>query len=329
MIELSAEVAAALTEGRPVVGLETAVVTHGLPRTPWPATLPLPHDRWRPGEPINVEAARAMSRAVLAAGAAPALTAVLRGALRAGLSESAIVELACDPAVFKASARDLGPLLVRGASAGTTVAGAIATCAAVTPVPIRVFATGGIGGVHPGWTTRPDVSGDLIALAQTPVCVVCAGAKSILDVPATFEILESLGVPVIGCGVSHFPRFVCPPDPALPLPHQLDSPDEIARACLMHWALGNPSAVLVVQPVDPTLAVPIQVYEAAAARAEADARRAGIEGAARTPALLDQIARLTHGASLRANIGLLLANASLAGRIAAAMSAQERARKTT
>lgn len=322
LIQMSDEVAAALGQGRAVAGLETAVVTHGLPRSILPPTLALPDAQWRREEPINLEAARAMSRAVSTAGASPAITAMIGGIPRAGLTDAEVAALARDVNAAKASSRDLGSLAESRASAGTTVAAAIRLCAAASPTPIRVFSTGGIGGVHPNWTVRPDISADLIELSRTPVCVVCAGAKSILDVPATFEALEALGVPVIGFGASHFPRFVCPPDPSLPVPHRFDSPEQIARACAAHWAAGNASAVLVVQPVDPALAVPIDSYNDAVALAQAAAERAAVSGARRTPFLLDEVARLTQGAALRANLSLLIANASLAGRIALALTLQ-------
>lgn len=330
-IRLHPTVAAALESGAPVVALESAVITHGLPREPIPIEqLPASlRAAWTIETPANLELARQLIRIVAEHGATPALIAVLDGELRIGLDDDELDRLARRPHVVKVSARDLAPVMARGGSGGVTVAAALLGCTRAAPRPIRVFATGGIGGVHRGWTERPDVSNDLAMLARSPVCVVSAGAKSILDLPATLEALDTLGVPVIGLGVDHFPRFVCPPpddDAALSLAHAIpadhaDIPGALAEICRTHWhTLGQRSAVLAVQGVDPDEAVDPGLYADAVAEAEWEADRAQARGAARTPFLLQRLAELTKGRAPRANLALLAANARAAARIAVALA---------
>lgn len=321
------EVADALAAGAPVVALESAVVTCGLPRSPHPAAAPHDDADWDPGAPLNLETARSMARAVRATGATPAQVWVGDGRLRVGIDDTELAELAADEAAGKASLATLGSLLVAGGRAGTTVAATLLACTTAPGGPIRVFATGGIGGVHAGWTLRPDVSGDLVALGRSPVCVVSAGAKSILDLPATLEVLEALGVPVIGFETATLPRFVArgTGSGALELASRTfgpQGPETVAAICRAHWqGLGISGGLLCVQPVAEEVALADEELAEATARAEEEAARAGVCGLQRTPFLLESIARLTGGRSLRANVALLRANATLAGRIARALVA--------
>jgi len=300
-VRVHSDVERALASSAPVVALETAVVTHGLAR------------------PENFDAARMMQAAVRAGGATPATIGVLGGDLVIGLDDQELATLAQDEHAMKVSTRDLALAAVRRINAGTTVASTLHACSLATPRPIRVFATGGIGGIHRGWAQHPDISADLHVLAFTPVCVVCAGAKSILDLPATLECLESLGVPVIGFRTDAFPRFVCENDANLRVPLRLDSAQEVAAFCRAHWLdFGLGSGVVVAAAVDQSLAVPLAEFEAACEGAERDANAHGIDGPRRTPFLLKSIAERTGGRSVAANLALLERNASLAASIATA-----------
>jgi pseudouridine-5'-phosphate glycosidase len=320
-IVLQPEVLDALHDGRPVVALETAVLTHGLPRTPVAGCAPSNAVDWDDDAPVNLSAVRGMDRAVREAGAIPAVIAVIEGVIHAGLSDDQLEALAAETAAEKASIGNLAMLCAQGATAGTTVSATLALCGLIEYGSIRVFATGGVGGVHPGYAFRPDISADLKQLAASPVCVVCSGAKSILDLPATFEALETLGVPVIGCGTDFFPRFHARGDDRLPLRHRMDEPGAIASVCRAHWDdLHFQSAVLAVNPVPEVDALEDDELDRAVETAETQARNAGIEGWARTPFVLDALGRLTNGGSLRANLALLLDNARAAGDIAVAMT---------
>jgi pseudouridine-5'-phosphate glycosidase len=312
----SPEVRAALHDGTPVVALETAVLTHGLPHVPMAELAQVAGPAWNGSLPANVALAMAMEHAVRAAGAVPATMAVIQGTLHAGLTAAQIERLGTDPSVRKLSTRDLGVCIADGACGGLTVAATLAACAAAG---VRSFATGGIGGVHRGWQTLPDVSADLPALARTPVVVTCAGAKSILDLPATLEWLDTFGVPVVGVGTKHFPCFTCPPDPRLPVSAQAADAATVARLSHAHWRMGQRSAVLVVQPCPAAFAMSRSDFDRAVERAERLAVDQGVRGQAVTPFLLEQLASLTEGRSLRANVALLLANAELAARISAAL----------
>jgi pseudouridine-5'-phosphate glycosidase len=316
-LAISPEVREALSAGAPVVALETAVVTHGLPRTPlafehgmdeWPA--------WDAARPAHLALAAFAAEAVRRAGAVPATIGMVRGTLVVGLDEAELAELAAAPSPRKLSARDLGPAAAARANGGTTVAGTLAAC---RMAGIRVFATGGIGGVHRGWTARPDISADLRALASTPVAVVSAGAKAILDLPATVEALDTLGVPVIGIGTRWFPHFTSPGDDRLRT--QTTAPDVtgVAAACAAHWAFNPECGALVANPPPEAFAIPAADLERAVRAAEEDAARKGIHGEAVTPHLLAHIAGATAGASVRANLAVLAANATLAGRLAVAL----------
>lgn len=290
------EVAQAIEAGAPVVALETAVLTHGLPA------------------PHNIEAAHAMEAAVRSSGAVPATTAVIDGRLCVGLDEGQLARLACGNAA-KASRRDLGRLAAAGGDGGTTVAAAV-FCAA--QAGIKVFATGGIGGVHRGAATTFDVSADLAEIARTPVAVVCSGAKSILDVPRTLEVLETHGVPVAGYGIDHFAGFYAR-ETALPVDVRLDSPGQAARLVAAHLRLGG-GGLVIANPLPADVEIPLGELNGWIAAALADAESANVAGKAVTPYLLDRLMDLSGGRTLTANLALLEANAGLAGQIALALS---------
>lgn len=296
-LRLGELVAEALAAGRPVVALESTVIAHGLPR------------------PANVEVALAMEEAVRAAGATPATVALLDGRIVVGLSADEITRIGEEPGVWKASRRDLAVALARRATAATTVAGTLA-CAALAGV--RVFATGGVGGVHRGAETTLDISADLPELARAPLVTVCAGAKSILDLPRTLEYLETLGVPVIGYQTDELPAFYTR-ESGLRVPHRAESPEEIAALALAQWASGLGGGLLVTAPIPEAHALPRDQMEAAVERALAGALAADVRGARLTPWLLARVAELTGGESVAANRALLLNNATLAGRVAAAL----------
>ncbi len=288
------DIAAALKAGTPVVALETSVLSQGLP---------IPH---------NADAARQMTHAVTGHGAVPALTAVAAGVATLGLTPDELSRFLARDGVRKVSARDLAACIVQGADGATTVAASLALAHAGG---IEVFATGGIGGVHRG--APFDESADLYALSTMPVIVVCAGAKSILDLPATLERLESLGVPVIGYRTDELPGFFTV-GTGLRVPQRAESAEEIARIARAHWALGQRSAVLVVQPPPAHAALDQARVDAAVRDAVGDAAASGISGAALTPFLLGAVLAATDGASLPANLALLEANAALAAQIAVA-----------
>jgi pseudouridylate synthase len=293
VIRTSPTVAAALRAGRPVVALESTVLTHGLPR------------------PRNLELGRALEEAVMDRGAVPATVGVLNGALVVGLDGDEMARLA-QGSVAKASTWNLAALIANGADAGTTVA---TTLAAAAAAGVHTFATGGIGGVH---VEAFDESADLAALARYPVVTVCAGAKSILDVPATLERLETAGVPVLGWRSDRFAGFHVPLSD-LPVAARVDSAEAVAAAFMAHRALGLPGGVLVSRPVDEGLD-PQELADWIEA-ARADARRQGARGKDVTPALLAALAERSGGASVDVNVRLLEANARLAADIAVALAA--------
>jgi pseudouridine-5'-phosphate glycosidase len=298
VLDVHPEVAAALREQRPVVALESTLIAHGLP---WPT---------------NVEAARAAESAVRAAGAVPATIAVLKGKPTIGLREE-FVELLGRPSsnVSKASRRDLGAAVAQGATAATTVA---ATMVLAHRAGIRVFATGGIGGVHPAMTsTALDISADLIELGRTPVAVVCAGAKSILDLPATLEVLETQGVPVLGYRTNEFPAFYLRSS-GLRVSACVDSAVEAATVLSAHWQLDGAGAVLALALPESAALDPGEFAHARLAAAKL-AERDGIHGPALTPFMLARLAEITEGRTLRANLELIVANARLAAEVACAL----------
>ena len=293
-------VAAALEAGDPVVALESSVLAQGLPI------------------PSNREAAERMTRAVERGGAVSAITAVVRGEATLGLEASELERFLARDGVQKVSARDLGVAMAQGRDGATTVAASL--CIAVA-IGLDVFATGGIGGVH---RHAPyDESGDLVELARTPMIVVCAGVKSILDLPATLERLETLGVAVIGYRTDELPGFFTR-ETGLKLAARANSPGEIVAIHLAARSLGRRQATLVVQPPPADVALPHDLVESAVVEALADAHRAGVRGAATTPFLLGAVLRATSGRSLLANLGLLEENAFLAAQIAVALAAATR-----
>ena len=293
-LDVRPHVAAALVGRRPVVALESTLIAHGLP---WP---------------VNRDTARSAERVVAESGAVAATVAVWHGTPTIGLNEDEIEYLARAGQVRKAGARDLAAAIVAGACAATTVS---ATMRLAHLAGIRVFATGGIGGVHPGTTGRPlDVSADLLELARTPVMVVCAGAKSILDLAATLEVLETQGVPVVGYQTDEFPAFYLRTS-RLEVAARVDSPAEAAALARWHWELGGAGVVLAL-PLPEEAELAREDFEAALAEAEQQAGRAGVGGPALTPFLLARLAELTGGRTLVANRELIRANARLAAQVA-------------
>lgn len=292
--DIAPEVAAALETRRPVVALESTIVTHGLPR------------------PRNLSLAREVEATVRAEGAVPATVAVLDGRLRVGLSDAELARLARTDGVAKLSRADLAACMATGGTGATTVA---ATMIAAARAGIAVFATGGIGGVHRGWESSLDISADLQELAQTPVTVVAAGAKAILDLPTTLEVLETLGVPVIAVGQDEFPAFWSRRS-GLSAPLRMDDPAAIARAHRTRAALGLAGGQLVANPVPDEAEIPAEEIAPLIARAAAEIAARGVTGKAVTPALLARLLELTDGRTLEANAALVLNNARLGARIA-------------
>ncbi|HEY5157466.1 MAG TPA: pseudouridine-5'-phosphate glycosidase [Anaerolineales bacterium] len=281
-----------LDQGLPFVALESTVITHGLPR------------------PQNLQLARDIERTVRENGATPATIAILNGKVHVGLTDAELKRLANLDNVRKISRRDFATAIVKKECGGTTVAG---TMFAAHQAGIKVFATGGIGGVHEVETL--DISTDLQALSDTPMIVVCAGAKAILDLPATLEYLETMAVPVIGYGTDEFPAFYSRQS-GLPVSVRLVSPREIVEFAKAHWEIGMNSAVLVCQPLSPEEELSREKVDSAIQQARNEAREQGIHGQPLTPFLLARMAELTGGASLKANLALLLNNARLAAQIA-------------
>jgi pseudouridine-5'-phosphate glycosidase len=300
LLDLHPEVASALAAGAPVVALESTLVAHGMP---WPH---------------NLETAQRLEAEVRRHGAVPATIAVLGGRLKAGLTAPQLQALARGGATMaKASRRDLALLVAQSADGATTVA---ATMIVAALAGIRVFATGGIGGAHRGADRSFDISADLLELAQTPVAVVCAGAKSILDLGLTLELLETHGVPVIGYRTDVLPAFYVR-DSGHALAQRLDDTEAVARTMQAQWALGLKAGLVVANPIPPEHEMPRERIDAAIAQALAEADAQGIQGKASTPFLLARVAELTGGDSLAANIALVLNNAALAAQVALAHAA--------
>lgn len=297
-LTLAPEVAAARAAGRPLVALESTIITHGMP---WPA---------------NLEAARAVEGAVRAEGAVPATIAVMGGQIRVGLDPESLAALAQTRDARKLSRADLAHCLLTGATGATTVA---ATMICAHLAGIAVFATGGIGGVHRGVEATMDISADLPELARTPVTVVAAGAKAILDLPRTLELLETLGVPVVAVGQDALPAFWSR-DAGLAAPLRLDDPAQIAAHHRLRAALGLAGGQLVANPIPPEAEIPAATLAPVIEAALAEAAAQGIAGKAVTPFLLGRVLAATQGRSLQANIALVLSNARLAARIALALA---------
>jgi pseudouridylate synthase len=298
-LDVAPVVADALAAGRPVVALESTVISHGMPY------------------PANLETARGLEALVRDGGAVPATIAVVDGRVRVGLLDTDLVRLAngAEP-VRKLSRRDLPIGLAGGGLGATTVA---ATMIAAELAGIRVFATGGIGGVHREAQETFDISADIMELAHTSVAVVCAGAKSILDLGLTLEALETHGVPVLGYRTDRFPAFYCRLS-EFPVDARVESPEEVARICRTKWGLGLPGGVLVTNPVPPEHAMDDALMAEVIGTALADARAQGVSGKALTPFLLGRVNELTGGRSLATNVALIRSNASLAAEIAVALA---------
>ena len=301
-LEISPEVRCALDENRPVVALESTIISHGMPY------------------PQNVETALAVEDAIRQCGATPATIAVIGGKLKAGCSRDEIEHLGRKgTAVIKASRRDLPVLVARSDDGATTVA---TTMIIASMAGIRVFATGGVGGVHRGAETTMDISADLEELARTPVMVICAGAKSILDHGLTLEYLETKGVPVIGYQTEELPAFYTRKS-GFSVDYRLDSPDELAAAFRAKLDMGLAGGMLVTNPIPEEYSMDADYINAAIDKAIARSRELGIHGKATTPFLLAEVKEITGGLSLDANIQLVLNNARLAARTAACLCKEE------
>lgn len=298
-LDIAPEVQRALAQNLPVVALESTIISHGMPY------------------PQNVATALQVEAEVRAHGAVPATIAIVNGRLKAGLSGSDIEALGQGGrTVAKVSRRDIPFMVANGQTGATTVA---STMIIAAMAGLRVFATGGIGGVHRGAANSFDISADLQELAQTPVAVVCAGAKSILDLPLTLEYLETHGVPVVGYQTSTLPAFFVR-ESAFAVDYRLESPLAVARVLHAKWGMNLQGGVVVANPIPAAFAMPGHVIDGAIEQALREASSQGIAGKASTPFLLARVCELTGGDSLAANIQLVLNNARLAAAIAAALS---------
>lgn len=296
-LDVKPEVAQAIAQGKPVVALESTIISHGMPY------------------PQNVETALNVERIIRENGAVPATIAIIGGRLKAGLTAEEIEYFGKKgQAIAKASRRDLAVLCARGEDGATTVT---TTMMIAHMAGIRIFATGGIGGVHRGAETTMDISADLEELAQTPVMVVCAGAKSILDLGLTLEYLETKGVPVIGYGTRELPAFYTRQS-GFGVDYRVDSPEELAAAFKAGQDMGLKGGMLVTNPIPEEYAMPLDTINAAIDQAIAECKDKGIHGKATTPFLLARVAELTGGNSLDSNIQLVYNNAKVAAQTAAA-----------
>ena len=299
LLSISPEVSDALRDGKPVVALESTIITHGMPY------------------PQNLDMARRVEATVKSKGAVPATIALMDGRLAVGLDEGGLERLAREgKGAAKASRRDMGPLLATKRLAGTTVA---TTMQIAALAGIEVFATGGIGGVHRGAEQTFDISADLLELARTPVAVVCAGAKSILDIAKTLEVLETNGVPVLGYRIAEFPAFFTRTS-GFGVDHRLDSVAEIAEVMAIQRKLGMTNGLLIANPIPEADSLDAAAIEDRISEAVAQAEGEGVSGKALTPYLLQRIFELTEGRSLKANIALVLNNAAVAAELAVAVA---------
>lgn len=301
-LDITPEIAVALAEGRAIVALESTIIAHGMPY------------------PDNLDVARQIEAIIRQAGAVPATIAILKGRLKVGLSESELQRLAQSREIAKASVRDL-PMLLAGKRDGATTVASTMRVAAMAG--IRIFATGGIGGVHRGAELTGDVSADLTEFARSPVAVVSAGAKAILDLPRTLEMLETLSVPVIGFGCDEFPSFYSRSS-GLPLPARADTAEELARILAARWRLDSQGGVLIANPIPAADELPATLIEQKIRDALSQAQIGGVTGKDVTPYLLSRIRILTEGASQRANVALVLNNARIAAEIAVALAADQK-----
>ena len=296
-IEIKPEVKEALEKGQAVVALESTIIAHGMPY------------------PKNVETALAVEDVIRKNGAVPATIAIIKGVIKVGLTPEEIEYLGTAEGVLKVSRRDFPYCMARKMDGATTVAG---TMMAAAMAGIKVFVTGGIGGVHRGAGETHDISADLEELAQTPVAVVCAGAKSILDLGLTLEYLETKGVPVIGYRTKTLPAFYTY-ESDFSVDYRMDTPKEIADAINAQREMGYPGGMLITDPIPKEYAMPKPVIDAAIEKALKEANEQGIKGKATTPFLLARVCELTGGESLKSNIKLVLNNVALAAQIAAAL----------
>jgi len=299
-IDISTDVQQALKTRLPVVALESTIISHGMPY------------------PQNLETAHAVENIICEEGAVPATIAIMNGRIKIGLSQQELEEFAKHPTQLKVSRRDLPLVLSQKQIGGTTVA---ATMICAKLAGISVFVTGGIGGVHRENEKTMDISADLMELAQTNVAVVCAGIKSILDIPRTLEYLETQGVPVIGYKTDEFPAFYTPASGSM-VQSRLDTPEEIARCMKIKWELGLDGGIVIGNPVQQEDAMDEVVIQQAISAALTDAAEKKIEGKDVTPFLLERINQLTEGQSLKSNIALVCNNARLGAKIAVAYQAQ-------
>jgi pseudouridine-5'-phosphate glycosidase len=299
VVQVAPEVAAALRAGQPVVALESTIISHGLPR------------------PDNLRVAREIEAVVREGGATPATIAVVAGEVRIGLDDAALSRISNGADVVKASLRDLAVVTAQGRDAATTVA---STAHLAARAGIRVFATGGLGGVHRDARESWDESADLTALSRTPILVVCAGVKSILDVAATIERLETLNVAVLGYRTDRFPGFYRA-DSGYPLHWRVDSPGEVAQVLIQARALGTDGyGTLLANPVDADDELDADLHDRVLTEGLRALRRRRVSGKDVTPFLLEHFHRETHGASLTTNVALVLANARLGAQVAAELS---------
>jgi pseudouridine-5'-phosphate glycosidase len=297
-LEIAPDVQAALDTGAAVVAMESTLIAHGMPY------------------PDNLDVAIEMERIIRAEGAVPATIAILEGRPHVGIDRDALKHVAESPDMLKASVRDLPIVMAARRDAATTVA---STMRLAAMAGIRIFATGGIGGVHRGVELTSDVSADLTEFAETPVAVVSAGAKAILDLPRTLETLETLSVPVLGYRCDTFPAFFSR-DSGLPIPARVESVEEVADVLHARWTLSARGGVLVANPIPVADEIPAERIDAVIATAVSDATRQGISGKQVTPFLLKRVRELTGGASQRANVALVFSNARLGAQIACAFA---------
>ncbi len=300
LVEVSPRVSAALAAGEPVVALESTIISHGLPR------------------PDNHVAAKKFEEILENQGVIPATIAVIDGTPKVGLSSQDLERIAADESVVKVGSRDIAIAMARKVTGGTTVA---ATSVLAARAGLRVFATGGLGGVHRGAAETFDESADLTVLSRTPITVVSAGVKSILDIPATLERLETLGVAVVGYRTSRFPAFWLS-DSGYDLDWRVDSPEEIADIMAAKDAFGEPSALLVANPLPTALQLDPDALDGALREALSLAAEQGIRGKAVSPFLLDHVRQVTDGASVGANLTIARGNIELAGQIATSWAAR-------
>lgn len=296
-LDIAQDILDALKSNNPVVALESTIISHGMPY------------------PKNVETARALENIVRENGALPATIAIINGKIKIGLNEEELLFLGTSNDIAKVSRRDIAPIISQNKSGATTVS---ATMFFAAMAGIKVFATGGIGGVHRGAETSFDISADLLELSKTNVCVVCAGVKSILDIGLTLEKLETLGVPVIGYKTCSFPSFFTR-DSGFGVDYNFDSPSDIAKMVRTKWDLSLDGGVLVANPIPEEYEADGRMIDAAIAQALDEAKKQNVRGKFITPFLLDKIKTITNGKSLDSNIALVKSNVRLASKIATSL----------